>query len=142
MVRFDPFRELGALQSEMNHMMDRLVRDPGVSAIGWVPSMDLYEDDHGFVLEADLPGMLREDIELHLEGRTLTVRGERKPEKGYQPESFHQVERETGRFARSFSLPQPIDGEAIQASYRNGVLKVLLPKTAEVRPQSIPIRSD
>ena len=143
MARFDPLRELGALRSEMNHLMERLSRgtDPGAPGIGWMPSMDLYEDDHSFVLEADLPGLSREDIELHLENRTLTLRGERRPEKGYPPENFHQTERESGRFARSFILPQPIDSEKISATYQNGVLTVILPKAEEVRPRSIPISS-
>src|SRR5262245_51619102 len=111
MFRFDPYRELGTLQTEMNQLLDRLTRrpEPNAAAIGWVPVMDIYEDDQSFVLLADLPGLRRDELELHLENRTLTLRGERKPEKEYRRENYHQLERQTGRFARSFTLAQSIE---------------------------------
>ena len=141
MFRFDPYRELGVLQNEMNHILDRLGRrgEQSSTAIGWVPQMDIYEDDQNFVLYADLPGMTREDIELHLENRTLTIRGERKPEKELKRENFHQMERDTGRFARSFTLPQTIESEKISASFKEGVLTVVLPKADEIKPRTIKI---
>ena len=141
MFRFDPYRELGVLQNEMNHILDRLGRrsEPSTTAIGWVPPMDIYEDDQNFVLYADLPGMVRDDIELHLENRTLTIRGERKPEKELKRENFHQMERDTGRFARSFTLPQTIESEKISASFKEGVLTVVLPKADEIKPRTIKI---
>jgi HSP20 family protein len=147
LVRWAPFREFSELQNDMNRMFDQYVRraNPGAgsetSAV-WAPAVDVYEDEGSFVIHAELPGLGKEDIELHLENRTLTIRGERKLEKGLRLEGFHQRERLYGRFARSFTLPASIDQEKISASFKDGVLSVVLPKAEEVKPKLIQVQAD
>jgi HSP20 family protein len=144
LVRWSPFRELVDLQNEMNRVFDTFSRRPsGTETTGvWAPLVDVYEEEGSFVIRAELPGLSKEDIELHLENRTLTIRGERKPEKNFNAENYHQRERFYGRFARSFTLPSTIEQDKIAANFKDGVLEVVLPKAEEVRPKLIPVQGN
>jgi HSP20 family protein len=140
-VRWSPFRELAALQSEMNRTFDTYAQrtvDSETNAT-WAPLVDVIEDENNFIIHAELPGLSKDDVELHLENRTLTIRGERKLEKSYGPENYHQKERYYGRFARSFTLPTTIDQDKIGASFKDGMLEVVLPKADEIKPKMIPV---
>jgi len=118
--RWDPLHDLLALHERMN----RLGSD---DAPGWTPAVDLYETADRFVLSIELPGLKRDQIKIELQHEILTVRGDRavQHEAGAQ---FHRVERGHGPFTRSFSLPQPVDGDHVQAEFRDGVLTVVIPK--------------
>jgi len=120
--RWDPLHDLLALHERMNRLGSD---DPP----GWTPAVDLYETPDRFVLGIELPGLKRDQIKIELQHDILTVRGERgvHHEDGAQ---FHRVERGHGPFARSFPLPQPVDGERVQAEFRDGVLTVVIPKLA------------
>ena len=120
--RWDPLHDLLALHERMNRLS---TDDPP----GWTPAVDLYETADRFVLSIELPGLTRDQIKIELQHDILTVRGERamQHEDGAQ---FHRVERGHGPFARSFSLPHPVDAEHVQAEFRDGVLAVAIPKVA------------
>ena len=143
LVRWAPFRELADLQNEMNRVFDTFVRHStpsGETGTFWAPLVDVYEDEGSYIIHAELPGLTKDDVELHLENRTLTIRGERKLEKGRNLESYHQRERFYGRFARSFTLPSTIEQDKITATFKDGVLEVVLPKAEEVKPKMIPVQ--
>ncbi len=131
-VRYDPFRDLRTLQEEVNRLFStNLTRGFGEEGIGrgaWNPSVDIYENKDHIVLEAELPGMKREDFELSVENNVITLRGERQFEKKEDNDNYHRVERSYGSFTRSFTLPQTVSAEGATAEYKNGVLRVTMPK--------------
>ena len=141
-VRWEPLRELGALQSEMNRLFNTAFDGPtpaGGTMRRWMPAMDLVESGDHFVLRADLPGLAEDDVKIELEDSTLTLSGERKSEHESKGEGFYRVERATGSFSRSLTLPKGIDPEAVTASFDRGVLEVRIPKPAERKPRRIAI---
>ncbi len=105
----------------------------------WMPSVDILEKDGNLILRAELPGMSEKQIELKLEGNTLTLKGERKMEKEDDKTNYHRVESFYGTFTRSFRLPDTVDSQKISADYKNGVLTITLPQRPEVRPREIPV---
>ncbi|HZI17586.1 MAG TPA: Hsp20/alpha crystallin family protein [Pyrinomonadaceae bacterium] len=142
-TRFDPFRDLRALQDEVNRLFStsygRSYGDESFSRGVWAPNVDIFENKDEIVLEAELPGMNREDFELTVENNVLTLRGERKFERKDEGENFHRVERSYGSFARSFTLPQTISPEGVTAEYQNGLLRVVMKKREEVKARRIEI---
>ncbi len=145
-IRYDPFRDLRSLQEEVNRLFSSsLSRDHGDESIArgaWNPSVDIYENKDQIVLEAELPGMRREDFELTVENNILTLRGERRFEKRSEADNYHRVERSYGSFTRSFTLPQTVSSEQATAEYKNGVLRVVLHKREEVKARRIQIGGD
>ena len=127
-VRYDPFRDLRTLQEEVNRLfstnLTRAFGDEGIGRGAWNPSVDIYENKDHIVLEAELPGMKREDFELSVENNVITLRGERQFEKKEDSDNYHRVERSYGSFTRSFTLPQTVSAEGATAEYHNGVLRV------------------
>lgn len=144
-VRYDPFRDLRRLQNEVNNLfagnISRAYEDETVTDGAWNPRVDIYEGQNELVLEAELPGLKREDFDLSLENNVLTLRGERKFEKRDEADNYHRVERAYGTFARSFTLPQTVQAENAAAAYKDGVLRVTLPKREEVKAQRIEIKT-
>jgi HSP20 family protein len=141
-VRWEPFRELSSLQSEMNRLFNAAFdTSPGGNGGNrrWAPAMDLLETEDHFVLRADLPGMTQDDVNIELEDNVLTVSGERKAEHEDKREGYYRVERAFGSFARSLTLPRGVDGDAVTASFDNGVLEVRIPKPEERKPRKITI---
>jgi len=119
-TRWDPLRDLLALQEQIGQIV-------GTDAPGWTPSVDLYETAGGFVLIAELPGLARDQIEIHAEDGRVVIRGERAS--GQVPcEQYHRVERGHGRFSRAFLLPEPIDVDSVVADLKDGLLTVTIPK--------------
>jgi HSP20 family protein len=105
----------------------------------WIPSVDILEKDGNLILRAELPGMTEKQIDLKLEGNTLTLKGERKMDAEDKKSNYHRVESFYGSFTRSFRLPDTVDLQKINAEYKNGVLTVTLPQKPEVRPREIPV---
>lgn len=142
-VRWDPFRDLGLLQDRMNRMFDDAGRgwrnDEPAATTTWSPSVDIFETEGEIVVKAELPGMERKNITLHLENNVLTLRGERKFEKETKDENYHRIERSYGNFSRSFSIPATVDPEKIRADYKDGVLSIALPKKEQAKPKQINI---
>jgi HSP20 family protein len=119
-ARWDPVRDLLALQEQIGQLV-------GSDAPGWTPPVDLYETSGAFVLTAELPGLGRDQIEIHAEDSRLVIRGER-PSSQVPCEQYHRIERGHGRFSRSFVLPEPIDVDRVTADLKEGVLTVTIPK--------------
>jgi HSP20 family protein len=145
-VRYDPFRDLRSLQDEVNRLfstnLTRAFGEEGIARGAWNPSVDIYENKDQIVLEAELPGMKREDFDLSIENNVITLRGERRFEKQDESDNYHRVERAYGSFTRSFTLPQTVQAEQVTAEYRNGVLRVKLPKREEVKARRIEITGE
>ncbi len=144
-VRYDPFHDLRNLRDEVNRLfstnISRVFGDEGIARGAWNPIVDIYENKDQIVLEAELPGMKREDFDLSIENNVITLRGERRFEKKDEGDNYHRVERSYGSFTRSFTLPQTVSGEGANAEYKNGVLRVTLPKREEVKARRIEIKS-
>lgn len=142
-TRYDPFRDLKTLQDEVNRLFStnfsRSFGEEGIARGAWTPTVDIYESKDEIVLEAELPGMNREDFELTIENNVLTLRGERRFEKKDEADNYHRVERAYGAFSRSFTLPQTVSPENVTAEYKNGVLRVVLQKREEVKARRIEI---
>jgi len=145
-VRWEPFRELSSLQTEMNRLFNAAFDTSGPGNGGaarrWAPAMDLLETDDHFVLRADLPGMTESDVNIELEDNVLTVSGERKAEHEEKREGFYRVERAFGRFSRSLTLPKGVDADAVTAGFENGVLEVRVPKPEQRKPRRIEIGAE
>ena len=144
-VRWEPFRDLLTLQERMNRMFNDSYRGRGSSeddwALGgsWAPAVDIYEHEGNIVLTAELPGVDPKDVDVRVENNVLTLRGERKWSDDVQRESYHRVERAYGSFTRSFTLPNVVDTEKIKADFKEGMLKLVLPKREEAKPKQISI---
>lgn len=145
-MRYDPFRDLKTIQEEMNRLFSTSLSgglaDDQMASGAWSPSVDIHENKDQIVLEAELPGMNREDFDLSVENNVLTLRGERRFEKKSEQDNYHRVERAYGSFVRSFTLPQSVTSEGAQAEYKNGVLRVVLPKREEVKARRIEIAGE
>lgn len=142
-IRWDPFRDLNMLQDRMNRLFEDAGRgarneEPSSTTI-WSPAVDIYETENEIVVQAELPGMDRKDITLHLENNVLTIRGDRKFQKETKEDNYHRIERSYGGFSRSFSIPATVDEEKIHADYKDGVLKIALPKKEQAKPKQIQI---
>jgi HSP20 family protein len=109
---------------------------------GWLPSVDLHEEENQLVLKAELPGMKKEDIDISLHGDVLTLSGERKEEAVHEKAEVYRAERFLGKFQRTLTLPIAVDGSKVQASYKDGILTVTLPKAAEAKPKQIEIKAE
>ena len=147
LTRFVPFRsglnDVAVLQNRLNSIFQDFARtDEGsetLSVGNFVPAVDVYEDAEKLVLKLEVPGIRREDLDIRVEGRTLTVKGERKFESEEKEENFHRIERRYGSFYRAFTLPTTVDTDSIDAKYDAGVLKLELKKKPEAQPKQIKV---
>ena len=143
LVRWEPVRELNSLQSEMNRLFNTFFDTPAGGNGGglrrWVPPMDLVETDDHFVLKADLPGLDANDVAIEVEDKVLTLSGERKVEHETSKEGFYRLERSSGEFRRSLTLPEGVDADKIEANFDKGVLEVRIPKPEERKPRKVQI---
>jgi len=142
LTRWDPFADITALHEQMNRMLDeRLFRPRRETSLAhWSPAVDIYEDAEGITIQAEVPGVEPDQIEVKVEDDTLSISGKRTLEREEKKENYHRVERAYGSFLRTFSLPPTVDTEKIRAENRNGVLSVFLPKKEETRPRKIQVK--
>jgi HSP20 family protein len=143
-IKYDPFRELRGLQDEMNRLfMSNYSRgdESDLMRGAWSPQVDIFENQDQIVLEAELPGMKPENVEISIENNILTLHGERKFEKKAEGDNFHRVERSYGSFTRSFTLPPTVSSENANAEFENGVLRLTLAKREEAKPRRIEIKA-
>jgi HSP20 family protein len=144
-VRWEPFRDLVSLQGRMNRLFDESFRGIGRNAEedwaqgAWSPAVDIYEKNGNIVLKAELPGVEPKDVDVRVENNILTLKGERRFEEEVQKEDYQRVERAYGTFSRSFTLPTVVDTEKIKAEFKDGVLRMTLPKKEEAKPKQISI---
>jgi HSP20 family protein len=142
-VRFDPFREMAALQERVNRAfgdMSRQYDDDLTTRGSWIPAVDIYQtDNHTLVLKVELPDVAREDIDLRVENNTLTITGQKQRDKAVKEEQYHRIERTFGSFSRTFTLPPTVDAGQIGAEFKNGVLTVTLPLREDAKPRQIQV---
>ena len=143
--RIDPFREL----EEMSNRLSRIFGRPPVPKEGgkeemtiaeWSPLVDITEDDKEYLIKAELPEVKKEDVKLSIHENVLSISGERKYEKEEKGKKYHRVERAYGSFMRSFTIPDDADASKVAAEYKDGVLKVRLPKSEKAKPKSIEVK--
>ena len=144
LTRWNPFVELDEVQQRLNQRLNRLFVERS-GKIGesnfadFMPAVDIEENDGEFVVKADLPEVKKEEIKVHVQEGVLTIEGERKQEKEEKGKRFHKIEREYGRFVRRFALPSEVDGDKVRAEFKDGVLRVSLPKAPAARPKQIDV---
>jgi HSP20 family protein len=142
-TRWETYRDVVALQNRMNSLFQDFSRNNGenelVTAAGFVPPVDIYEDEHKLVLKLEIPGIRLEDLDVRMENTTLSVKGERSFQSEGKEENFHRVERRYGSFYRAFTVPNIINPETIKADYDAGVLRLELEKRPESKPKQIKV---
>ncbi len=137
-----PFRELERIRKEMDNIWDTFFDRKPLSGYGvseWIPSLDVSETKNSYIVKAELPGIDPKDVEISLSDNVLTIKGEKKQEKEEENENYHVIERSYGGFTRSFRLPGQVQNDKVKATYKNGILKITLPKTEETKKKEIKI---
>jgi HSP20 family protein len=141
--KFDPFQDLVSLQRRINRLFeDAFPRSERAELAwsAWTPAVDIYEEPEAIVIEADLPGLTKENVSVTLENSVLTIQGERKSAHEEKRDNYHRVERAYGGFARSFTIPSNVSADKIDAEFKDGVLRVTLPKREEAKPKQIQVK--
>ena len=143
LVRWEPTRELGALQREMDRLFGSVFSVPTAAAgrRRWIPAVDLVESAGEYVLRADLPGLGSDDVKIEVDGNVLTVSGERTAASEQDGDGFRRIERATGSFSRSVTLPAGTDASAITARFGDGVLEVHIPRPEQPKPLRVAIET-
>ena len=146
LVRWDPFRDLEDVSSQLNWMFRRpaLPQTNGANketmiVANWVPSVDVSETEGEYQIKAEIPDVKKEDVKVTVEDGVLTIQGERKYEKEEKGKKYHRVERSYGSFIRSFTLPDLVDEEGVKAEFKDGVLNLQLPKSVKTKPKAIEV---
>jgi HSP20 family protein len=146
-ITWNPLREMDETQNRLSRFFlggfpNRMGSGeiPSMAVADWSPEVDISEDDHGYLLKADLPEMKKDDVRVTVEDGILSVSGERKSEKEDLKKKFHRIERSFGTFRRSFTLPEDADSTKVTAEFRDGVLKVHLPTTTKARSKALEVK--
>jgi HSP20 family protein len=141
LVRWEPFAGFGNLRSVFNDLFDEDFGRPWAqpSTSKWYPAVDVLEGKDSYLIRAELPGMKKEDIKVEVKDGTLTLSGERKSEKPVEGVNYRHLERVDAKFWRSFSLPETVKHDGIEAAYKDGILEVRLPKAEEAKPRQIEV---
>lgn len=130
----------GELENRLQHIFNNWPLDTeGANGSEWVPAVDLAEEEDKYILTADLPGLTKEDINLSITDDVITLKGNRKTESEEKKKGYHRIERSYGSFQRVFRIPGGVDSGKVEASFKNGVLNVALPKPEESRPRQIDV---
>jgi len=146
LTRWSPWKELEEMEKRLSTLFGRAPMSGGgekkeaISVTEWSPLVDITEDDKEYVVKAEIPEMKKEDIKINVHDDVLTVSGERRYEKDEKGKKFHRVERAYGSFMRSFALPEDADGSKISAEYKDGMLKVHLPKSEQAQKKAIEVK--
>lgn len=145
LTRWDPFRELEDMHNRLSSFFNRSpARTEGKEAItvaDWAPLVDITENDHAYIIKAELPEVAKDDVKVAVENGVLTISGERKHEKEEKGRKYHRVERAYGSFARGFTLPEDADADNVSASHKDGMLTVSVGKSAKARPRQIEVKA-
>src|SRR5205085_7921178 len=144
LTHWEPFREMEDLQNRLSSFFTRapMRRGNGKESITlpeWTPLADITEDDREYVIKAELPELRKQDVKVTVENGVLTISGERKFEKEEKKKKYHRVERGYGTFMRSFTLPEDADANKVKAEFKNGLLRVHLPKSEKAKPKEIEV---
>ena len=139
LIRWEPLREISALQNEMSRFMNGLLEGNGRTNQNWVPALDVWEKEDEVVYALDLPGVPQDKISIEVEDGALTLSAQRERSQEVSEELYHRFERRYGTFSRTVGLPQGTSEESIKASYKDGVLEIHVPKPEQVKPKKIEI---
>jgi HSP20 family protein len=144
-AQWNPWKELEDVEKRLSALWGRPQgkvegQKEAISVAEWAPLVDITEDDKEYLIKAELPEIKKEDVKLTVQDNVLAISGERKYEKEEQDKKYHRVERAYGSFLRSFTLPEDADGSKVAAEYKDGMLKVHLPKSAQVKSKSIEVK--
>jgi HSP20 family protein len=143
LVRWEPVRELHSRQHEINRLFGSASDSPwpqrGGGGRRWIPAMDLVESDTEYLLRADLPGLGQDEVSIEVDDNVLTVSGERRSTHDQRGEGYFRIERASGTFARSLTLPKGVEADAISATFADGVLEVRIPKPEQRKPHRVAI---
>lgn len=148
LIRWNPWREMEELQRRLWSMFDwsplrrtSLTTDEeNITVPEWSPAVDIIEDEKEYLIKVELPEVQKDDVKVTVEGGTLTISGERKAEKEEKGRRLHRLERFYGRFERSFTIPDDAEADNVKAEFKDGVLRVHLPKTEKARPKQIEVK--
>ena len=141
--RWDPFQDMLSLREAMNQLMEEsFVRPNGARGQNFVPALDLSETKDAYLVEAAVPGLKPEDLEITVENNVLTIKGETRQEAETKDRNYHRVERRFGAFQRTITLPNTVKADAINAQLEHGILKLEIPKAEEVKPRKIAVNVD
>ncbi|MCD6521223.1 Hsp20/alpha crystallin family protein [Candidatus Calescamantes bacterium] len=141
---WSPLREIMQFRDEIDRLFEDFfspwtVRRRRRQEVTWLPDVDVYEDENNVIVEAELPGLKGDEVDISITGNTLTIKGEKKQEKEEKGRNYYIVERSYGSFARSIELPAEVEPDKAKATMRNGVLKVTIPKAPEAKPKQIKV---
>jgi HSP20 family protein len=145
LTTWNPFRELDEVQNRLSTFFGGFpLRLPGngksLKLPDWSPLVDITEDDHEYLFKADLPEMKKDDVKVTIENGILSISGERKTEKEVTKKKYHRIERSYGSFERTFTVPDDADPAKIAAEFKDGVLKIHLPKSPMAKPKAIEVK--
>lgn len=146
LTRWSPWKELEDMEKRLSTIFGRAPmattgeKKEAISVAEWSPLVDITEDEKEYIVKAEIPEMKKEDIKINVHDEVLSISGERKYEKEEKGKKYHRVERAYGSFMRSFTLPEDADGSKVNAEYKDGVLKVHLPKSEKAKPKTIEIK--
>jgi len=146
-VRWDPFRNIAALQDRINRLFEDAFPHKGdeeedLSVCAWRPLVDIFDTNEGIAMQVDLPGVKKDDVSVEVKNNMLTIQGLRQVESSVGDEKYYRRERTCGTFQRSFALRYPIAPESIKASFKNGVLTIHIPKPEEEKPKKVSVSID
>jgi len=148
LARWDPFQDLLAIQDEMNQLFGQAMGQGGRAASGgeagaraWAPALDIAERNDAYVVTVEVPGIKPEELDITIENGALTISGERRFETESKEQQFHRIERRYGAFRRSITLPNRVKADAVEASFEDGLLQVVVPKAEEAKPKRIEVRA-
>ena len=141
-TRYEPWGLLNQLQKELERAYDVEGGEGSIATAEWAPAVDIKEDEDKFVIQADIPGVKPEEIDINMEGGVITIKGEKETEAKTEKEGYKRVERTFGSFYRRFSLPDTANPDAISAKSKHGVLEITIPKREAVKPKKINVMSD
>jgi HSP20 family protein len=145
-VRRSPLRDMDIFQNRLRRMFDDFTpewpafREPSAMS-QWAPSVDVYETQNDIVVKAELPGVESKDVDVSFENNILTIRGERQMDEEVKEDNYHRVECNYGSFTRSFSLPTTVDENKVKAEFKNGILKITLPKREQAKRKQITVNA-
>jgi len=143
LVRWKPFGDLFSIHDRINKLFeDEFYKssEKGLDSLAsWYPVADIYETKDNYVFKMELPGLSKEDVDIELSDNLLTIKGEKKEEKEVKKEDFHRIERFSGKFKRTFTIPKDIDSKKISASMKDGIMEVRIPKAEQKKTKAIPI---
>jgi len=147
LTTWNPFRELDEVQNRLGSFFGGTFPrfgngNGGLKLADWSPQVDIVEDEKEYLIKADLPEMKKDEIKVSVENGMLSVSGERKTEKEEKNKKFHRTERSYGRFERTFMVPEDADGAKVKAEFKEGVLRVHLPKNPVAKPKAIEVKVD